>query len=93
MTIQNFTARDIAATPVAFVLLGLFLVVPGYVLGALLGVLGFARRSLPARLAIALGLSVAVVPILTYLNWRYLPVAPWAVCALAWLAFPVLIGR
>ena len=93
MTIQNFTARDIAATPVAFVLLGLFLVVPGYVLGASLDVFGFARRSLPARLAIAISVSVAVVPILTYLNWRYLPAAPWAVCAVAWLAFPAVLVR
>jgi hypothetical protein len=81
------------ATPVAFVLLGLFLVVPGYVAGALLDVFGFARKSLLARLAIAISLSVAVVPILTYLNWRYVPAAPWAVCAAAWLAFPVLLVR
>lgn len=81
------------ATPLAFVLLGLFLVVPGYVAGALLDVFGFARRSLPARLAIGISLSVAVVPILTYLNWRYVPGAPWAVCAATWLAFPVIVAR
>jgi hypothetical protein len=93
LTIQNFTARDIAATSVAFVLLGLFLVVPGYVVGSLLDVFSFDRRSLLARLAIAISLSVAVVPILTYLNWRWVPAAPWAVCAAAWAAFPVLLAR
>jgi hypothetical protein len=93
LTIQNFTARDIAATSVAFVLLGLFLVVPGYVVGSLLDVFSFHRRSLLARLAIAISLSVAVVPILTYLNWRWVPAAPWAVCAAAWAVFPVLLAR
>jgi Domain of unknown function (DUF4440) len=51
LTIANFTARDIAATSVAFALLGLFLVIPGYVVGALLDVFGFDRRSLPGLLA------------------------------------------
>jgi hypothetical protein len=93
LTIQNFTVRDIAATSVAFVLLGLFLAVPGYVVGSLLDVFSFDRRSLLARLAIAISLSVAVVPIVTYLNWRWVPAAPWAVCAAAWVAFPLLLAR
>jgi hypothetical protein len=93
LTIQNFTARDIEATSLAFVLLGLFLVIPGYVVGTLLDVFGFARRSLLARFVIAISLSVAVVPILSYLNWRWVPAAPWAVCAAMWLALPVLLAR
>lgn len=93
MEIVNFTARDIAATSVAFVLLGLVLVVPGYVAGALLDAFGFNRRGLLARFAIAICLGVAVVPILTYLNWRYMPGAPWAVCAAAWVVFPVIVAR
>jgi hypothetical protein len=93
LEIVNFTARDIAATSVAFVLLGLILIVPGYVVGALLDFFGFARRSLPARFAIAICSGVAIVPILTYLNWRYVPVAPWAVCAAACVAFPVIVAR
>lgn len=93
MTAANFTAQDLAATPLAFVLLGLFLVIPGYVLGALTDVFEFHRRSLPARCAIALCLSVAVVPILVYFNWRYLPAAPWALCAASWCAFAVIAVR
>jgi hypothetical protein len=93
LTIANFTARDLAATPAAFTLLGLFVVVPGYVLGALTNLFDFHRRSLPARFAIALCLSLAVVPIATYFNWRYMPGAPWALCAATWLVFPVLVLR
>ncbi len=93
MTIANFTARDLAATPAAFTLLGLFVVVPGYVLGALTNLFDFHRRSLPARFAIALCLSLAFVPIATYFNWRYVPGAPWALCAASWLVFPVLVLR
>lgn len=93
MTLTNFTARDIAATPVAFVLLALFVVIPGYVLGALADVFEFQRRSLPARLAIAVCLSVSVIPIVTYWNWSYLPSAPWAACAISWFVFAVLLVR
>jgi hypothetical protein len=93
LEIVNFTARDLAATCVAFVLLALFLVVPGYVAGAMLDVFGFDRRSVLARFGIAISLSVAVSPILIYLNWRLVPAAPWAVCAAAWAALPVIIVR
>lgn len=93
MPIDNFTARDIAATSLAFVLLGLFLVIPGYVVGALLDVFDFGRRTLLGRCATAISLSVAIVPILLYLNWRYVPAAPWAVCAAAWFVFPLIVAR
>jgi hypothetical protein len=93
LPIDNFTARDIGATSLAFVLLGLFVVIPGYVVGALLDTFSFHRRSVLARLAIALCLSVAIVPILTYLNWRFAPRAPWATCALAWVVLPMIVAR
>lgn len=87
------TGDDLGATGVAFVLLGLFVVAPGYVLGAWLDVFGFSRRSLPGRLAVGICLSIAVVPVAVYLNWLALPSAPWALCAVCWVALPVLVIR
>lgn len=93
MEIVNLTVRDLAATCVALALLALLLILPGYVVGSLLDVFGFDRRSLLARFAIAISLSVAVVPILIYLNWRLVPAAPWAACAAALAALPVIIAK
>jgi uncharacterized membrane protein len=89
--IHNFTSWDIEATSVAFVLFALFTVIPGYVLGALLNVFAFNRRTLAARIAISICLSVAVVPTTVYLTWRGAPVIPWVLCGAAWLTFPVIV--
>lgn len=90
---HNYTVWDIAATIIAFGLFGLFIVIPGYVLGALLDVFAFGRRTLPARLAISVSLSVAVVPIATYLCWLSVPSVPWLLCAASWAVLPVLLVR
>ena len=82
---QHFTAHDIEGTVAAFFLFGLLTVVPGYVVGSVLAVFSFARRTLVARMAISICLSIATVPILTYL-W-------WPACALTWCAFPVVLVR
>jgi hypothetical protein len=89
----HFMARDIAGTSLAFVLFALFSVIPGYVLGALLGFFGFNSRTLFARIAISICLSIAVVPIVVYLSWRSVPSIPWIVCAGAWAALPVILVR
>jgi hypothetical protein len=89
--LRNFTARDLAATSFAFFIGSLFLVVPGYVLGTLLDSFGFTRRSTPARIAISLCLSVSVVPITLYYNWRFLPEAPWLLCGVTWILLPPLL--
>ena len=82
---HHFTGADIEGTVAAFALFGLVMVVPGYVAGSLLSIFSFARRTLAARMAISICLSVATVPILTYL-W-------WPACALTWCAFPVVLIR
>jgi hypothetical protein len=88
---RSFTTRDVAATSFAFVIGSLFLVVPGYVLGYLLDIFEFTRRSGPARVAISLCLSVSVVPITLYYNWRFLPRAPWLLCGVTWAVVPLLL--
>ena len=90
---HNFTASDIAATSVAFALFALFLVIPGYVVGALLDIFSFDRRTLPARVAISICLSIAIVPIATYLCWLIAPAVPWLPCAVSWVALPVVLTR
>jgi hypothetical protein len=89
----NFTAADIEGTIAAFVLFGLLAVVPGYMAGSVLSVFSFARRTLEARIAISVCLSIATVPIMTYLSWLAAPSAPWLACAVTWCAFPVVLIR
>lgn len=88
---HNFTASDIVGTSIVFVLFPLVLVIPGYVLGALLNLFAFDRRTLLARLAISICLSISVIPIATYLCWWSLPSAPWLLCAVCWVALPVIL--
>ena len=91
--IHHFTASDIEGTIAAFVLFGLLMVVPGYVAGSVLSVFSFDRRTLVARIAISICLSIATVPIVTYLCWLAAPSAPWLACAVTWCAFPVVLAR
>jgi hypothetical protein len=90
---HHFTAQDIGGTIAAFVLFGLLLVIPGYVAGSAFSVFSFARRTLAARIAISVCLSIATVPIMTYLCWLAMPSAPWLACAGTWVAFPVVLIR
>ena len=90
---HNFTAWDIAATSIAFPLFALFLVIPGYVLGAWLDIFAFSRRTLLARVAISVCLSIAVVPVAVYLCWLSMPAMPWLLCAASWVAFPIVVWR
>jgi hypothetical protein len=89
---HNFTARDIEATIAAFVLLGLLTVLPGYAIGAITEVFCFNSRTLPARMAIAVCLSIAVAPIATYLCWLCLPPYPWLICAASAIALLLSIA-
>ncbi len=90
---HNFTVRDIEATSVAFALFALFTVIPGYVVGALLNIFAFNQRTLLARVAISISLSIAIVPIAVYLCWLSVPAVPWLLCAAAWLALPFLLMK
>jgi uncharacterized membrane protein len=74
---ENFMISDLVATSVALSLWVLVLFIPGYVLGWLLDALGFRRRALLARCAISIPVAIAIVPIVTYLLWRWSLAAVW----------------
>jgi len=86
----HFMASDIAATSLAFVLFSLFAFVPGYVLSWGLDLLGFRSRSLAARVAISVPVSIAAFPALTYLAWHWSLTAVWTLFGSCWLAFCLL---
>jgi hypothetical protein len=90
---ENFMASDLIRTSGAFLLLALFICIPGYVFGWLLDVLGFRRRSRLARFAISIPFSIAVCPIVTYLLWRWSPVAVWTLYGSCWMGFLVLLWQ
>lgn len=58
---------DLFETVVGLLLCPLLYVLPGYALGMLTDLFGFRSRSMTGRVAIAVGVSIAVAPILTHL--------------------------
>ena len=91
--IHHFTASDVEGTVSAFFLFGLLTLIPGYVVGSALSVFSFGSRTLVARAAISVCLSISTVPIVTYLCWLAAPSAPWLACAVTLCAFPVVLAR
>lgn len=87
---SNFTVADLIGVAEAFFLFPLFTLIPGYVCGWLLDAFGFRRRTLPARLAASIALSIGVSPILAYLLWRWSILAVWAGFGALWIGFIVL---
>lgn len=70
-SILNFTIRDLFGSFLAFSLFPLIFVCPGYVFSAALNLFDFNTRLMPARLAIAVMISMAVGPILFFLVYRF----------------------
>ncbi len=67
---------------------GLFALIPGYVAGWAANIFEFRRGSVLRQMALSVPLSVAVVPICTYLPWRFLSIRfVWCYFALVWLCF------
>jgi hypothetical protein len=66
----NFTVQDILGSLLAFGLFPLILVSPGYVCSHACDFFDFRKRLLPARLAIAVMISMAISPILFFLAYR-----------------------
>jgi hypothetical protein len=93
MPVHQFMVSDLAGTSLAAALFTLVLFTPGYVLAWALDWFGFRRRSLPARAALAIPLSIAISPILAYLLEHYLPVAAIPFFIACGLALPPLIWR
>ena len=80
---MGYTASDLRAVGVGFLLFGLFAFAPGYTFGWLSNVLQFRQRRLITRLTAAVPLSIGIVPIVTYYLWRcWLPLV-WVACG-AW---------
>ncbi len=88
---EPFMATDLMATGWALAVFAVVLFMPGYVFGWLLGLFGFRQRTLLARCAISVPLSVAICPILTYLLWRWSPVAVWLMYGGCAIAFGALL--
>jgi hypothetical protein len=90
--LTNFTVHDTFGSIEAALLLGLFLFVPGYVIGWATNVFAFRQRRTVTQLALSTPLAVAVVPIVVYLLGRY-PAALWSVFAGAWICFVLIIVK
>ena len=69
----NFTLADALGTLKACFALLPFMLAPGYVFGWLLNLFEFRRRRLILRLILALPLSIAICPMLSYVIARFLP--------------------
>lgn len=72
MSWDNFLVQDVLRSAMGFGVFPLLLFVPGYVVGWMLDLLQFRTRSLTARCALSLVLSIAVAPIVTFLLARFI---------------------
>ena len=94
MPLPNFMWQDLTGAAKAIALFPAFLLFPGYVAAWALDLFGFRRRTFGFRAALALPLSIAICPILTYLAGRYAGMpAVWAGYALCGVAFAGLAAR
>src|ERR1035438_2820819 len=84
---------DFGATLKAFAVFSLFAVAPGYVAGWLTDACGFRKGSALRQAALTAPLSIAVLPILIYLPWRFLSIrAVWVVVGAVGAAFLVILA-
>ncbi len=89
----NYTASDLLLSAQAFALMPLFFFIPGFVLGWLLRVLDFRRRSFSEQVLLSTPLSLAVCPIATYLVWLSTSVGVvWFFYGGCWAIFPVVLA-
>ena len=91
MHLPNFTVSDLIGVTYALFLFPLFTLIPGYVCGWLLDALGFRGRTLLARLAISVALSIGISPVLAYLVWHWSVFAMWSVFGVMWVGFVGLV--
>lgn len=93
-TLHNFTLTDISASLAAVCLFPLFVLIPGYAVAWGLDLFEFRRRTLLFRAALSVPLSIAIVPILSYLAGRYFSMtAVWALFAASWVYAGVVVFR
>src|SRR5271166_2399470 len=75
---QNFTMADALGTIKACLALLPFMFAPGYVAGWALDLFDFRKRRLILRMALAIPLSIAICPMLSYVLARFLEPGLWA---------------
>jgi hypothetical protein len=84
--LHHFTLSDLARSLAAACLFPLFVLAPGYAVAWLFDLFDFRKRTAPFRLALALPLSIGIVPIFVYLLGRFAGMpAVWGVFALLWI--------
>jgi hypothetical protein len=84
--LHNFALSDVAGSLAAACIFPLFVLAPGYAVAWLLDLFDFRSRTAPFRLALALPLSIAIVPVVVYLAGRYAGMpAVWVLFVATWL--------
>jgi hypothetical protein len=68
--LANYSVQDILGSLLAFILFPLVFIFPGYVCARVLDLFDFKQRLLPARLVIAVVISLAISPVLLFLAYR-----------------------
>jgi hypothetical protein len=90
---MGYTALDLRAVGVGFLLFGLFAFAPGYTFGWLSNLFAFRRRRLATRLAVAVPLSIGLTPITAYFLWRWWLPLVWIVFGTCGAACAILLVR
>ncbi len=71
MPVHNFMLDDLVGSLKAIGLFPLFVLIPGYAIAWLLNLFEFRQRTTAFRIALAIPLSLAICPIVTYLTGRF----------------------
>jgi hypothetical protein len=90
---QNFTVADTLGTIKACVALAPLMFAPGYVIGWVFDLLEFRQRRRILRFILAVPLSIAICPMLSYLLARFLPPALSVLCIIVFLACSLLLAK
>src|SRR5271157_3332591 len=90
---RNFTVVDTLGTFKASLALLPFMFAPGYVLGWALDLFEFRRRRPILRLILAVPLTIAICPMLSYLLARFLEPGLWLFYISAFAACALLLAR
>lgn len=90
---RNFTVADTMGIVKACLALFPFMFAPGYVAGWTLDLFEFRQRRLVLRVILAVPLTIAICPMLSYLLARFLEPALWAFYIVVFTACAVLLAK
>ncbi len=93
MALHNFTAADLEASLLAAALFPLVVLIPGYSIARLLDLFEFRKRTMAFRLVLAVPLSIALCPVITFLVGHLAETAMWGMYAGLWIYFAATILR